>query len=483
MSKTIRTSRFRPAEFCNVAGRKLVVEAVPAAMTGNAGAILLGAVEKRVGIVKELAGLAKDDRQQTKVKHFPFNILMQRVCQIATGNEDGNDCDWGRLDPAIKIALGRDPVLGMNGASQETTCIFEAKQDEEALKRLENLFLNNFIKRKRKRPRVIWLDIDGSPIETYGAQEGAIYRGGKKYGYQMYFPLFVFSGKWLLAVTLRNGLASESKTVVAQLEQCVKVLRAKWAGIRVKVRLDAAFGSPELYNWCRRNGVAYLVGMKSTSVLKLYSRTAVSEAEEKFKEQFGDPRFIGKDGDTAAKEEHERIRKIKDKGERMRQEEELNRRRVRVFTEFSHKAESWSRWERIIVRVDYTDKGPEIRYVLSSSRKGRPEDLYGHDYCKRGLMEQFIGRLKLIGKRLSAQTFETNQFRLILYGVAYQLLLHAQETVPTRFRASDPSTLQRDLLNLPAVFRETKTKIVMQISEHHPHCKAFLAACRMLRAS
>lgn len=482
MSKNSKVSRFRPVEFCHVDGRKLVVEAIPSMMTGYAGAILIRATEDRVGLVKELARNVNDDRDQAKVKHSAFDILMQRECQIGTSNADGNACDWARFDPAIKAALGRDPVTGQNGASQETTCIFEAKQDKKALKRLENLFLNNFLKHKKRRPRVIWLDIDGSPIETHGTQEGAIYRGGKKYGYEMYFPLFVFCGKWLLSVTLRNGTASESKTVVGELERCVVAIRKRWPGVPIKVRVDAAFGSPELYDWCRRNRVGYLVGLKSTSVLKLYSRAAIEEAEQQFREKFGEPRFVGKDGDEKAQAEHQRIRTIEDKEKRMKEEKDLRARRVRVFTEFSHKAESWSRWERIIVRADFTDKGPDVRYVMVSTRKGRPQAVYSEQYCQRGLMEQFIGRLKKIGKRLSAQTFEANQFRLILYGVADQLLVHLQE-MTTSFQNSAPTTIQRDLLKMPAVIRETQTKIVLQISEANPHCKEFLAACRILKVA
>jgi hypothetical protein len=452
-------------------------------MTGHAGAILIAAAESRVGIIKDLSRLVTDDRQPAKVKHSAFDLMLQRVCQIGTGNADGNDCDWLRFDGAIKAALGREPATGKNGASQETMSTFEAKQDEQALTRMENLLLNNFMKHKKRRPRVIWLDIDGSPIETHGAQEGAVFRGGKKYGYEMYFPLFVFCGKWLLSVTLRTGDAAESKTVVAELERCVKALRAKWRGVKIKVRLDAAFGSPALYNWCRKNGVEYMVGLKSTSVLQLYTKTLVAEAEEQFREKFGKPQFMGEDGSVKAQAEHERIRTIKDKDERMRAESELRARRVRLFTELSHKAETWSRWERIIVRVDYTDKGADVRYVLVSTKKGRPQELYRDKYCQRGLMEQFIGRLKRIGKRLSAQTFSSNQFRLILYGVTHQLLVHMQEWLATKFRCSEPSTVQRDLLRMPAVFRITKTKIVLQVSEGNPYCKEFLAACRVLKVA
>jgi hypothetical protein len=226
-----------------------------------------------------------------------------------------------------------------------------------------------------------------------------------------------------------------------------------------------------------------MVALKGTSVLKLYTQWAVKEAEAQFTERFGEPRFMGKDGDKDKQAEHTRIRNIEDKEERMRQEKEFKARRVRVFTELSHQAETWKRYERIIVRVDFTDKGADVRYVLVSFKQGRPEKIYSEQYCQRGLMEQFIGRLKLIGKRLSAQSFNANQFRLILYGIADQLLVHMQELITNDFRCSDPSTIQRDLLRMPAIFRITKTKIVLQVSEQHPHCKAFLAACRLLKAA
>lgn len=486
MAKGSRSSRFQPVDFNCVDGKKVRVEAVPEQMTGHGGAILIAAAEEKVGLVKEMARWVNDERDQRKVKHPAFDMVLQRVCQIATGNGDGNDCDWLRGDAAIKTALGRHPRYGKDGASQETISRFESKQDEETFERLRNLFLDFFlryIRKKRPKRNLIELDIDGSPIETHGAQEGAVYRGGNKYGYEMYFPLFVFSGRWLLSVTLRTGTASESKTVVAELEHCVKRIRAKWAGIRIRARFDAAFGSPQLYNWCRKNNVAYIVGMKSTSVLELYTREAVAEAERQFREKFDEPLFMGKDGDKKAQAEHARIRNIKDKHERMKEEKKLSARRVRVFHELSHKAESWQRWERIIARVDFTDKGPDVRYIMVSTQKGRPQAIYRDIYCQRGLMEQLIGRYKKVGKSLSAQTFGANQFRLILNGVVYQLLEYLKDYIATTLRSCEPTTIQRDLLAMPAVFRETQTMIVMQISEGHPHCREFLAACRNLKAA
>lgn len=479
--KNSRGSRFRPVNFDHVEDKKFVVEAVPEKMTGQAGAILISAVERKVGLVRALAGLVKDGRAQNKVRHCAFDMLVQRVCQIGVGHVDGNDCDWLRKDSAIKAALGRHPIHGRDGVSQETMCKFENMQDAESLKELENLFLDDFMK-GRKRPRKIDLDIDGSPVETHGAQEGAVYRGGKKYGYEMYFPLFVFCSKWLISVSLRQGSEAESKTVIPALERCVSRIRSRWRGVRIRVRLDAGFGSAELYRWCRKNNIGYLVGLKSTSVLTLYTRTTAAEAKRQFREKFGEPKFLGPDGGKKAQEEHARIRALRDKKERMAEEARAKARRIRLFHEFSHKAETWDRWERVIVRVDYTDKGIDCRYVMVGTQKGRPRAIYRDEYCRRGLMEQFLGNLKGVAIRLSAQTFAANQFRLILYGIAYQLLGHLQEQLIEGFQQASPKTIQRDLLNVPAVFRETKTKVVMQISEDRLHCKEFLSACRKLRA-
>lgn len=483
MRQSSRPSRFRPVEIGKVDGTRAVLEAIPEEMTAFGGVSMLAEVERKVGLVEELSKRINDNRAQHLVDHERFDILLQRACQIGAGFADGNDCDWLRKDAGILLGLNRDPVTGKPGASQETTSRFEGKAvNRQNAKAMREIFIDHFIARQKKRPKSIELDPDGTMIKTYGAQEGSIYRGGK-YKHTMYFPLKIFCGDWLLATVLRRGDQSEAKTILETLKMVVGKLRAKWRGLRIKVRLDAAFGSPELYDWLRKERVAYEIGMASNSVLELNSRAYVKMAEEQFRKEHGEPRFIGKEGNQKAQEEHARIRSIEDADKRMAQEKEWRRRRTRIVGEFGYKPEKWKNWERVICRVDFTDKGVDIHYVVVSQQYGIPQRIYEGEYCKRGLTEQSIGRLKQTGQRLSAQSFFGNQFRSIMYGVAYMLLMHLRDYAAKRLRRADVDTLRKILMLMPMIVHRTEKKIVLQISESHVHRREFMDAWRRLSAA
>jgi hypothetical protein len=260
-------------------------------------------------------------------------------------------------------------------------------------------------------------------------------------------------------------------------------LRAKWTGLRIKVRMDAAFGSPELYDWLRQEQIAYEIAMASNSVLEQCARAFKEQAEGQFRRDYGEPLFMGKGGNKRAQEEHARIRGLEDPDKRMAEENKSKHRRSRVVGEFCYKSTTWKHWERIICRVDFTDKGLDIHYVVVSEQHGVPQKLYEDEYCKRGLAEQCIGRFKQTGQRLSAQQFYTNQFRLTLYGVAYMLLLHLRNYASPRLRRSDVNTMRKKLILMPMSIRRTDKKIVLQISENHANCRDFLDTWRRLSSA
>lgn len=487
MKQSSRRSRFVPVELGKVDGTRAVLEAIPEEMTAFGGAAMLAAVEKKVGLVAELSKRVNDNRAQHLVDHKKFDVLLQRACQIGVGFVDGNDCDWLRNDAGILLGLDRDPLGGPPGASQETVSRFEGKAvDRTNAKAVREVFTDHFTAQIKKRPKEIELDCDGTMMKTYGAQEGSVYRGGK-YSHTMYFPLKILCGEWLLATVLRRGDQSESKTILAELKMVVGKLRAKWPGVRIRVRLDSAFGSPELVEWLRKERVGYEIGLRPTSVLELYSKAFVEQAKQMFVELFGEPRFTGKDGNKEAQKEHARIRGLPTE-QRMEEEHAWKRRRTRVVGEFCYKPEKWKflkweEWERVICRCDFTDKGPEVHYVLVSKQYSVPQRIYEEEYCKRGMAEQCIGRFKQTGQRLSAQEFYANQFRLIMYGVAYMLLLHLRDYVSSRLRHADVNTLRKTLMLMPMVVRRTEKKIVLEISERHAHCREFLDTWRRLSAA
>ena len=420
-----------------------------------------------------------DPRLQHLVDHETFDVLLQRITQIAGGYADGNDADHLRHDAVILWSLDRDPISGAPGASQETLSRFEKLAITKGNRRkVLNTLIDHYVKHHARPPKEIVIEPDGSMFKTYGSQQGAVYRGGK-YKHEMYFPLLIFIGNWIVSAVLRMGNKSEAKTIVTELKVIVRKLRKKWRKVKIKVRMDAAFCSPGLLNWLRQERIGYELALKPNSVLDMYSRHFLEQACNQFYVQFGQARFLGPRGKSRAQAEHQRIRELPS-DRRMAAEEEWRHRRTRVVGEFSYKPEKWKNWEHVIARCDYTDKGADVRYVVVSEQRGIPRSIYEDSYCKRGLSEQMIGLLKQTGQKLSAQTFRSNQFRLLLYAIAYQLLVHLRERIGNGVEKSQISTIRQLFMTVPMIIRRTKNKVIFQISQFDSRCRYFLAAWRKL---
>jgi len=493
--KNNTSSRFRPVELGNIDGKRAVLEAAPDVMTAFGGAPMLRTVEEKVGLVREFCNRINDNRNPDYIDHEAADIVMQRACQTAIGYVSGRDSDWLLGDPGVLMCLGRNPETGAAGASQPTISRFESQAiDKNNWDSVNSIFIDHYIahhKKRRRRKHSITIDADGVKYITYGSQQGSVYRGGKKYSIQMYFPLQFWCGDWLLGTILRKGYESEAPTILPELKKVVKKLQEHWPRIRIKVRMDSAFASANLMKWLKKERISYELGLKNTSVIKLFTKWVVEKAEHLFKKQHGEPRFVDENGACGAKEkeefheEHKRIRDLPAE-KRLEEEKNLKSRRVRVVEEFYYKPEKWKsfmkweEWERVIGRVDYTDKGAEVRCIMTSRQYGHPQKIYEDDYAPRGAAEQSIGMNKQISQRLSAQEFNSNQFRLILNGISYMLLMHLRTFVAAPHRNADVNTLRKKVLLMPMVVRQTSKKIVLQISEKHAHSKEFLATWRRL---
>jgi hypothetical protein len=64
-----------------------------AALTSDAGGLLLGAADQRLGLVRRIARCFRDARDPRLVEHSVAALIGQRVFGIALGYEDLNDHD------------------------------------------------------------------------------------------------------------------------------------------------------------------------------------------------------------------------------------------------------------------------------------------------------------------------------------------------------------------------------------------------------
>jgi len=93
--------------------------------SSDGGALLLKAANGHYRLVEELTAGLQDQRQAGKVDHALRDLVAQRVFSIACGYPDANDSARLGRDPIHKLLVDRDPVEGLDLASQATLSRFE----------------------------------------------------------------------------------------------------------------------------------------------------------------------------------------------------------------------------------------------------------------------------------------------------------------------------------------------------------------------
>ena len=63
---------------------------------------------------------------------------------------------------------------------------------------------------------------------------------------------------------------------------------------------------------------------------------------------------------------------------------------VRGFAETRHRAGSWRTERRAVARIEATQLGLDIRFIVTNLDRGSPEWLYETLYCARGQAENLI---------------------------------------------------------------------------------------------
>jgi hypothetical protein len=154
-------------------------------ITSNAGALLLGQVDRGLGLMRRFAECFTDRRDPRYVEHRVETLVGQRIFGLVLGYEDLNDHDELRKDRTFAVLAGKlNPVL-------RSDC--EALAGKSTLNRLEHtpkrhgskyhkidcdggqvdaLLVELFLEAHERAPREIVLDLDNTDIPLYGGQEG-----------------------------------------------------------------------------------------------------------------------------------------------------------------------------------------------------------------------------------------------------------------------------------------------------------------------
>lgn len=92
--------------------RSIMIDFQGAKITSDTGFLLLRAIDERFGILGPIEREFEDARSWVHLSHTQLQMVRQRVYQIAAGYEDYNDADFLRIDPALRLAIGKGDETG-----------------------------------------------------------------------------------------------------------------------------------------------------------------------------------------------------------------------------------------------------------------------------------------------------------------------------------------------------------------------------------
>ena len=412
--------------FANLGGKRVEAAFDGGAVTSDAGALLLRAVDRRTGIIDRMVGCVHEWRDARYVVHTLGDLVRQRVFQIALGYEDANDGDTLRGDPALKAACGRLPITGADLASQPTLSRLENRVSRTQLMRMAYALGDVFIASFSQPPAQLLLDLDDTGDTVHGAQQLSLFN--THYGEYAYQPLHIYDGVTgrLITTVLRPGCRAKGIDIVKILRRVVARLRAAWPQVDILVRGDSHFSVPEVHDLCRAKQLRFVLGQSPNSRLRDLLTPTLAQAQALF--------------DAAGQQQP-----------------------VRLFTEFSYQAKSWKQPLRIVAKAEVSALGINTRFVATNLETSQPSFVYQQAYAGRGAMENFIKNHKtfLHSDRTSCHRFEANQFRLLLHSAAYMLLHALQEWLlqGTPLQRVYFNILQQRLLKVAARVVERATVI------------------------
>ena len=429
-----------------VEGRQVVAAFDGGEVTSDAGALLLGATDRAIGLVARFAACFADGRAQAQVEHSIATMVVQRVFGIALGYEDLIDHDQLRHDPVLATLAGklhakrkgRAPRAGkstlnrLEHAPSEPSRYHKIGHDPAAI---EDLFVALFLRADKTPPERIILDLDATDDPLHGHQEGRFFHG--YYDCYCYLPLYVFCGRHLLAAKLRRANIDASAGAVEEVARIVAQIRESWPRVAILLRADSGFARDTLMSWCEANAVDYVFGWARNE------------------------RLVGQIGEDLAAAAAESLAR----GGPVRHFAELNWRTL----------DSWSRPRRVVAKAEHLPQGSNPRFIVTSLDAGiiDARTLYEDVYCARGEVENRIKeqQLDLFADRTSAATLRANQLRLWFASFAY-LLLEALRRIGlrhTQFAAATCGTIRLKLLKIGAQVRRSVRRIKIAMASACPY--------------
>src|SRR6266478_1870558 len=419
--------------------------------SSDGGAILLKAIDDRLGLTWRLASAIRDRRQPGKVAHPLRDLLRQRVFGLACGYADCNDA--GRLvdDPIHKLLLDRDPLEGEALGSQPTLSRFENAVGRADLYRLGTALADAVLTSHRERlgdtVRLITIDLDATDDPTHGQQEFALFNG--YYDTWCYLPLI--ATVTFITALLRPGTGAATRGVRGLLPRLFRKLHALFPRARLRVRADAGVADAKLLAFLDAAEVEYVLGLTGNRRLDKRVRRLLGRARLQARAT----------GETAT-----------------------------LYGDTRYAARRWARKRRIIMKAEVLcypgrSRKDNPRFLVTNLPH-RPATVYTRVYCGRGDMENRLKELQhgVAMDRTSCSRFVANQLRLLFSVAAYALFQTLQTFARlTGLGAAQVCTLRERLVKVAVWVERSARRIVLHLPQAFPWRETWGALAQALTAT
>jgi hypothetical protein len=350
-------------------------------VTSDAGLLAFRDLDDALGLTDLAGQILADTRTGKNGRHTLTAQVRQSVFGRLAGYEDVTDADRMGRDPAMRWVVGGRAVT-QNAASASQMGRFETEvlAQEENLAALTDLSGRWIDRVHARRPvKAVVLAIASSVSPTFGKQEGSAYNG--HFGCPCYHPLFVFNQFGdLERCALRPGNVHSAEGWREVLEPVVARYRTTLK--RRYFRADAAFASPEVYEFLEAEGYGYVIRLPANAVLQ-------RRIAHLLKRPVGRP-------------PHE-VR--------------------RSYASFRYQAQTWTRSRRVVAKVEWHpgELYPRVGFLVTNLC--RPAERVVAFYNQRGTAEQWIkeGKNAVRWTRLSCRSMKANAVRLQLHVLAYNM--------------------------------------------------------------